>query len=820
MASPSGLIQPNDIAARVARRGGLALLRAGGLLLGLLVGYLVLGWVATMLLTPAVAGVTNSVGVGFQVPPAVELAGLDQTSTMYAADGSVLAVLHDEVDRTLVELEQIPPHVQNAVLAAEDQRFYEHDGYDVEGLGRAFFQNVQSREVNQGGSTITQQLAKSEVGDEVSLQRKAVEIAFARALEVQFSKEEILGRYLNQVYFGSGAYGIQAAAEEFYGKDVGDLTVAEAATLAGMIRSPGATNPREFPDIALRRRDATLAAMVEQGWLPREQLAIEQAAPLAIVDKVINEPADPYIAEAVKQEFYTLEEFGADRLERNENLLNGGLEIYTSFDPRLQQIARESVLSYFPESTPTGALASVDPRTGQIRAIFGGTDFDTEQFNFATQGRRQPGSSWKPFVMTTALEIGLSPSITLTGTSPTKFEIGLADDPWRTEGVQNYGGASYGDLSMEQALVRSVNTAFAELMLIVGPENVVSLTESLGVNTAAATEGIYNPSIALGGLQNGVTPLEMAGAYAAFANAGAFIKPSLIDRVTDKQGNVLFERNVVPTQVIDPAVNQVMVNTMQQVVCCGTAPNANISSIGWRAAGKTGTAQGNADAWFVGYTPVLSTAVWTGHPEARIAMPGATGGNLPARVWHDFMIQALGGIEPIPFPTQPPAGLVPEEAEEGEVVVPDVRGMQQFDALRELADIGLAGVQNEVASGTTAGTVLSQQPRAGTVITTGQQISLGVSTGQAPAPPKPAPTEQAVAEQTAPEPVASEPVASEQTASEPVASEPEAPEPEAPAAPPPAEPDPPPAAPAPNVPPPQAPPPPEPVVAPPPQAPG
>lgn len=819
MASPSGLIQPNDIAVRVARRGGLALLRAGGLLVGLLVGYLVLGWVATMLLTPATAGVANSVGVGFQVPPAVELAGLDQTSTMYAADGTVLAVLHDEVDRTLVDLEQIPPHVQNAILAAEDQRFYEHDGYDVEGLGRAFLENVQSRDVNQGGSTITQQLAKSEVGDEVSLQRKLAEIAFARALEAQSSKEEILGRYLNQVYFGSGAYGIQAAAEEFYSKDVGELTVAEAATLAGLIRSPGSTNPREFSDIALRRRDATLAAMVEQGWLPQEQLAVEQAAALGIVDKVINEPADPYIAEAVKQEFYTLEEFGADRLERNEQLLNGGLEIQTSFDPRLQQIARESVLTYFPESTPTGALASVDPRTGQIRAIFGGTDFDTEQFNFATQGRRQPGSSWKPFVMTTALEIGFSPSMTLTGTSPTTFDIGLADDKWRTEGVQNYGGASYGDLTMDQALIRSVNTAFAELMLIVGPENVVSLAQSLGINTGAATAGIINPSIALGGLEVGVTPLEMAGAYSAFANAGAFVEPSLIDRVTDKQGNVLFERNVVPTQVIDPAVNQVMVDTMKQVICCGTAPNANISSIGWNAAGKTGTAQGNADAWFAGYTPVLATAVWTGHPEARIAMPGATGGNLPARVWHDFMIRALEGVEPIPFPTQPPAGLVPEQAEEGEVVVPDVRGTQEFDALRELADIGLAGVQNQVASGTAKGTVLSQQPRAGTVITSGTQISLGVSTGEAPEPPKPAPQTES-AEPAAPEPAAPEPAAPDvEPSAAPAETAPPAAEPD----PPPAAPAPPPAAPAPppaNEPPPQAPPPPEPVVAPPDWAPG
>ncbi|MGI9016599.1 MAG: transglycosylase domain-containing protein [Euzebya sp.] len=745
MSSPSGTDHSRLRAARAAKGGALILLRTSGLFLGLLVGFLVIGWVASLLLTPAVEGVANSVGFGIQVPPAVDLAGLDQTSTVYAADGTVLAILHDEVDRTVVSLDQVPPHVQNAVLAAEDRRFYDHDGYDVEGLGRALLENIQSRGVSQGGSTITQQLAKSEVGDEVSLQRKLAEIAFARALESQLTKEQILERYLNQVYFGSGAYGIAAAAEQFFGKEVGQLTPAEAATLAGQIRSPGSTNPRSFPEIAIRRRNATLNAMAEEGWLDPEQLPAELTAPLTLVPQVVDVPSDPYIAEAVKQEFYTLSEFGEDRLERSDALLNGGLEIFTSFDPRLQQIAEESVLEYFPETTPTGALASVDPRTGQIRAIFGGTDFDTEQFNFATQGRRQPGSSWKPFVMATALEIGFSPSLQLTGTSGTKFPTG---DEWETRGVSNYGGGSYGSLTMRQALIRSVNTAFAELMLIVGPENVVSLAQSLGINTSAATANIINPSIALGGLEVGVTPLEMAGAYSAFANAGAFIRPSLIDRVTDQQGNVLFERDLTPTQVLDPTVNEVMVDTMQQVVCCGTAGRASISQQGWQAGGKTGTAQSNADAWFIGYTPVLSTAVWTGHPEARIRMPGATGGNLPARVWHDFMVRALEGIEPIDFPTEPPGGYIATAPEEGEVEVPDVKGLQEFDALRELADEGLAGDTTEVASERPAGTVVSQQPRGGTIVARGERIRLGISTGRPPPPPVEVPSTA----ETVPEP--------------------------------------------------------------------
>lgn len=731
----------SDRAAQATLGGVLILLRTGGLFAGLLAGFVVIGWVATLLLAPAAEGLSNSVGFGVQVPPDVELAGLDQTSTIYAADGSVIAVLHDEVDRTVISLDEVPVHVQNAVLAAEDRRFWEYEGYDVEGLGRALLENVRNRGVSQGGSTITQQLAKSEVGDEVSIQRKLSEIAFAIALERELTKEEILERYLNQVYFGGGAYGIAAAAEEYFDKPVAQLTPAEAATLAGQIRSPGATDPRRFPDIAVRRRDATLRAMVEEGWLDADQLQTQLSTPLQLAPRVIEQPDDPYIAEAVKQEFYTLEEFGADRLERNDILLNGGLEIFTSFDPHLQQVAEDVVLSYFPDPSPTAALSAVDPRTGQIRAIFGGTDFSREQYNFATQGRRQPGSGWKPLVMATALEIGFSPSMRLPGASPSKFPTG---DTWETIGVKNFGGASYGPLSMRSALVRSVNTAFAQLMLIVGPENVVELANSLGIDTDAAlrdpTSGqvIINPSIALGGLTNGVTTLEMAGAFSAFANAGAWFEPSLIDRVEDQQGNVLYERSTVPTQIFDPVVNEIMVDTMQQVVCCGTAGRASISNLGWRAAGKTGTSQSNADAWFTGYTPVLSTSVWVGHPEARIAMYGVSSGRQPSQIWRDFMTVALEGIEPIDFPTEPP-GAPQLPVEEGEVEVPDVRRLQEFDAYRELADVGLSARSTEVDSERPAGTVVWQSPRGGTVVPGGEQITLGISTGSVPPPPTAAP---------------------------------------------------------------------------------
>ncbi len=736
------------VALRYARGGVLILIRTAALFAGVLAGFLVLFWVASLVFPPAVASVTSSAGFGVQVPEDVALAELDQTTTVYAADGSVLAVLHDEVDRTVVPLEQVPIHVQNAIITSEDRRFWEHDGYDLEGIGRAAFQLVeQGGEVTQGGSTITQQLAKSEVGDDLSIQRKLTELAFAIALERELDKEEILERYLNQVYFGWGAYGIEAAAQEYYGVGVADLTVDQAATLAATIRNPSDYDPRRNPDIVLDRRNRVLEGMVEEGYLDPEDLDELLARPLGVIPNVVETPADPYIAEAVKQEFYTLEEFGETRLERNEVLLNGGLEIYTSYDPHLQQVAEEVVLSYLPDEAPTAALAAVDPRTGAIRAIFGGTDFNREQYNFATQGRRQPGSSFKPIVMATALEMGFSPSLMLPGTSPTRFPTG---DEWETEGVVNYGGASYGPTSMRNALIRSLNTAFAQLILIVGVDNVVEMGRRMGYNMDAATNGIFNPSIALGGFDVGVTPLEAASAYGTFAYGGARVPASLIDRVVDRQGNVLYERDTTPDQVLDFTTNQIMVETMQQVVCCGTAPRASIASEGWRAGGKTGTAQRNADAWFIGYTPVLSTAVWMGHPEGRVPMPGETGGNVPARIWHDFMVRALEGVEPVDFPDAPPGGDARPPVE-GEVEVPDVRGMEELEALRELADAGLSATVNEVPSERPAGTVVFQTPRPGNIVEAGTTVTLGVSTGVAPPEATEAPTTEEPTETEAPE---------------------------------------------------------------------
>ncbi len=720
------------------KRGVLFVLRASGLIAGLAAGMAMVFWAGALLLAPAASSLGSSLAVGVQVPRAVQLAGLDQTSSVYAADGTLLAILHDEIDRTIVTLEQVPVHVRDAVITAEDRRFWEHEGYDVQGIARALVQNAEEGDFSQGGSTITQQLAKSEVGADLSIQRKLAELAYALALERQFSKEEILERYLNQVYFGAGAYGIAAAAVEFFGVNVELLTIEQGATLAGMIRNPSTSDPRRNPDVAVQRRNATLEGMGDLGYLQPTVAQDLQSLPLSVIPQVNEDPLDPYIAEAVKQEFYDNPVFGATRLERNELLLNGGLRIFTSFDPRLQALAQQAVLDHLPNAAPTAALASVDPRTGQIRAIFGGTDFNVEQFNFATQGRRQPGSSFKPIVMATALEMGFPLDLPLSGASPALFPTG---DEWEEEGVENYGGASYGVVDLQSALIRSINTAFAQLVLIVGIDNALETGQQMGIDVEAASAGVHNPSIALGGFSNGVTPLEMASAYGTFAFAGAHVPASLIDRVETADGTVIFERNSAPHQVFSSATNEAMISTMQSVVTGGTATRAQVD--GWRVGGKTGTAQTNADAWFIGYTPVLSTAVWMGHPEGRIPMPGETGGNVPARIFRQFMTAALEGIEPIPFPQVAPNADRPPV--QGEVAVPDVRGMDEEEALLTLRGTNLQPEVSVVDNSARAGTVVWQSPIGGSVAPSGTVVRLGVSSGRAPATPSDRPTGEATA---------------------------------------------------------------------------
>ncbi|MEX0660047.1 MAG: transglycosylase domain-containing protein, partial [Egibacteraceae bacterium] len=605
-----------------------------------------LGVVAWFAAGPLIGFAAQSVEVSGD--PDRDLPGLRERSVVRAADGAPLAVLSDEFDRETVELDRIPSHVRQAVLAAEDRRFYAHEGYDVNAIMRAAFANVQAGGVEQGASTISQQLAQINfLSGEETIRRKLEEVQIARALEEEYGKELLLERYLNQVYLGAGSYGFQAGAQQFFGVNVEDLTVEQAALLAGMIRAPTHLDPRTNLGAATRRRNSVLAAMAEERYIDRAEANRLAEAPVDVVPPRDRSPDEPYVVEAVKREFFNNATFGESVEDRIDLLFTGGVEVQTTVDPRLQAVADDVVSATFPSSEgPTAALVSINPVTGGIVALHGGKDFDEVQFDLATQGRRQPGSALKPVTAASALEQGISPDISLAGSGPVTLDVAGAIDPFVAD---NFAGSNYGRVDLRAALVNSVNTAFAELIIQSGVEETIELSRQMGINVERAfgPENTWGPAIVLGGLTHGVTPLEMASVYAVFANQGIHVQPHLIDRVIDAEGQVLFEREERAEQVLDPAVAAAMVDMLTDVVDRGTGTRAQVPGVD--VLGKTGTNANGADAWFVGASSLLSTAVWVGHAEGQIPIPDLTGGSIPATIWQEFMATALADVDVPPF---------------------------------------------------------------------------------------------------------------------------------------------------------------------------
>ncbi len=595
---------------------------------------------------PAVyAEVDDSVGLDLVLPDQTHLPALRERSYVYAGDGTRLAVLHGEENREIVDLDDLPDHVWQAVVTAEDRRFLEHDGFDLPGISRAAVANLRARDITQGGSTITQQLAKNNfLDDSQTLQRKFAELLYAMALEEELEKEELLDRYINEVYFGAGAYGIQAAAEEYWGLDAADLEPQHSATLAGMIRAPGRYSPRGDPEGALTRRDRVLTAMASEEYLTEETAGELTETELDVIESQPDEVIEPFVVEAVKRSFLGNDAFGETRDERIELLFGGGLELHTGIELELQEVAREVIGDHFPEPVPTAAIASLEPGTGRVIAFGSAQQFTEEQYDLALQGRRQPGSAFKTFVMIEALRQGIEPDLELDGSSPHTIPIGDDRDPdWR---VTNYAGRSFGDIDMVEATRRSVNTYYAQLGEQIGIGSVVDLTEELGFSSLAYG-GYTGLSVAIGGLDRGVTPIEMASAYGTLGNEGVRIEPYLLERVVGGEG-VIWERDGSERRVLDEHVNATAIDILEDAVEQGTGTAARVE--GWEVAGKTGTTNDNYDAWFAGTTPALATAVWVGHPTENVRMEEGTGGALAAPLWGDFMSRALEGYEPTPFP--------------------------------------------------------------------------------------------------------------------------------------------------------------------------
>jgi penicillin-binding protein 1A len=565
-----------------------------------------------------------------------------------AADGRLLATLQEENRRPL-RLADVPLPVRRAVLAAEDKGFYRHAGVDPLALGRAAWRNL--RGGRQGGSTITQQLAKTNFTTGArTLDRKVDEALIASELERRSTKDELLERYLNQVYFGDRAYGLAAAARTFFDVDPAGLSVAQAATLAGKIQAPDRLDPRADPGAVIRRRDAVLANMAENGWLTDRQLAEARAEPLTLAPP--RPPAGPALAphfvEFVKREAQTLGVLGEDAATRLQRLTVGGYRVETTLDPATFDATTAAARAQLGRpGDPRVAAATVEPGTGAIRSLFGGADFDSHQFDVSSRGGRQPGSAFKPFVYLAALRAGIDPRSTFSGSSGRTIKC------YGDRRVNNSGNRSAGrSIDVDRALVQSVNVVFVDLGCEVGVESVLRAAADAGVPEEATTA---QGAIFLGGLDRGVSALTMAAAYATFASGGIYAEPYAIARILDDGGRVVYQRQPVSRRAFRPEEVGVLNRMLQAVVTSGTGRRAGI---GRPVAGKTGTSEDNGDAWFVGFVPQLSTAVWVGYeprrPMWQVHGQAVSGGSFPAAIFAAVMRRALEGQDHQPIATAGP----------------------------------------------------------------------------------------------------------------------------------------------------------------------
>lgn len=576
--------------------------------------------------------------VGNNMRPAV-------SSQVFDSQGKLITTLHSDQNRLPIDINKVPKNLQNAFIAAEDNRFYDHIGVDPIGILRAVVTNLTNRGIAQGGSTITQQLAKNAfLSQDQTLKRKIQEAILALELERKYSKKEILEMYMNQIYFGRGAYGIQTAAHTYFGKDVGDLTLAECAMIAGLPKSPNYYS--SSVNEATARKNVVVGQMEKYGYITPSQAEEAKKSSLDIKQKSTSNTTDEtaYFIDYVTQEI--AQKYGDDALYKD------GLKIYTTLDTDKQHAAVQA-MRHLPEThtddqgltQPQGAIISIDPKTGHILAMVGGRGQDS--FNRASMAVRQPGSAFKPFVYMTAMEHDMTPDTIM---EDKKVEYG----GWSPHNADN---TYQGRMPLWKALALSVNTVAVQLADKVGPSNVIANAKKLGITTLVE-DGSPNDdnlaSAALGGLTKGVTPLEMAAAYGAFANKGVYIKPIAIVKILDRNGNVLEDNSsdVQKTQVMSEKTAYEMTSMLEGVITRGTGTAA---SIGRPAAGKTGTTDDNHDAWFIGYTPDIVTAVWVGDDTGSQSLGEIYGGTVPAQIWHDYMASAVSGTSADDFDV--PAGM-------------------------------------------------------------------------------------------------------------------------------------------------------------------
>jgi penicillin-binding protein 1A len=590
---------------------------------------------AVLFATLTIAGVL-SIGWVFKYGWAIhKLARGVGDTVFYARDGRPWFRMDEQ--RQDVPLERVSPRLRQAVIAVEDHRFYRHPGIDPLALGRAIVRNVGDAEVVEGGSTLTQQLARTLfLSNRRSWGRKIREAGISVLLEAQLTKDEILELYLNRIYISAGHYGVETMARHLFGKSARDVTLAEAALIAGLIRAPGALSPWSNPQGAIRRSHVVLARMREQGFITAAEEAQARRARFRMRPYPAAQQAKGgYAKEYLRQQFRN--RFGGDHPP--------DWKVETTFDPALQEVAERAVQSGLRRANRRelqAALVALDPRTGDILAMVGGRDFAKSQFNRAVRSRRQPGSAFKPFVYAAALERGYSPVSVLEGLTTIPPQ---GPDEWAP---RNAGGDSVDALTIRAAIIESDNRAATLMQQRIGARPVLRLASSVGMHQLPDV-----PSLALG--TGEVTPLELTAAYAVFANGGTFVRPRAIARVLDHEDSVAFDNEVDRQRALDPTVAFQMQSMLRDVVDRGTGSAARQLGIYFPAGGKTGTTDDFRDAWFVGFSSALVVGVWVGYDQPATISRNAYGARLALPIWADFMRQASRRYAPDNF--ERPAGL-------------------------------------------------------------------------------------------------------------------------------------------------------------------
>jgi membrane peptidoglycan carboxypeptidase len=659
-----------------------------------------------------------------------DLQELAERSVILDGAGNRLAIVRDE-NRLVVELDEVPELVRQAVVATEDRDFYEHGGVNWRSVVRAAVGNLQAGEITSGASTITQQLVKQVVLDDDSqtLDRKMQEAVYAIQLEKQMSKDAILEHYLNTAYFGNGVYGIGTAADYYWGKQVSQLTLGEGALLAGMLRAPERNNPVDRPDNAIARRRIVLSQMVDGGYIGDGEAQRLADLPLDLRVRQRSDDSRDFVVSYVLEELKANPALGPDPDRRFQYLSTGGLTIRTTINPQLQQVARRAILEHLePGDDALAALTAVDPRSGAILAIgFGPREFGTGpgqvDVNPAVPGLgspgRQSGSAFKAFEVVTALEDGVSPAYTIDTPSPYEEErFCVGPSPWRPGNYSDSGG---GVMDMARATAASSNVYFSHLVdEHTGPERLKETAERMGI-----AKNLGGNCAAVLGTDN-VHVLDMASGFGTLANGGVHCKPFVVAEIIDRHGRVIDRGGNRCEQVVDPGIAARATNLLEGPIRGGTA--SRNGQLGRPAAGKTGTAQGYKDAWFIGFVPQLSAGVWMGYergddPLVHPACPrGVTGGCVPTMVWRDFMLGAIEvlGFEPEGFPTPPP---IPTDT------VPNVLDMLIEEATEVMEEAGFHPRPETVTDYRPAGTVITQTPPGGASAPRGSAVELEVSDG-------------------------------------------------------------------------------------------